>query len=326
MRTNYAHCPNPDCSYHNEAPARWYWRKGTFVARRNRQPVPRFQCKRCRRTFSSHTFRPIYRQKKPYLNESLRKILAESATVRGSARALETSKSTVLRKLKFLGELSRKTCEEMRKRSESKTSYVQFDEMETFHRTQLLPLTIAFAIRPKTGEIISAHIGTTTPRNLKRLSERKYGTRERESERAVRAMLKDVKEVVRDCRDFSIISDRWQEYRVWVNEELPFAKYENFSGTELRQREKAMSQVDSDFVDFSATENSGNYWIRIQKNGKRVVKAYDPLFHINQKCQRLRAAFSRLRKNWWGYTQKIEFLEHHLWLFIAVNNGYRLRY
>lgn len=246
--------------------------------------------------------------------------------MRGSARALQTSKSTVLRKLKFLGELSRKTCAEMRKQSESKTSYVQFDELETAERTQLLPLTIAFAVRPKTGEIITAHVAPTEARLLQRHARRKYGVRERGSERAVRAMLKDVKEVVRDRREFNIASDRWLEYRGWVNEELPFAKYENFSGTELRQREKAMAQVDSNFVDFSASDDSSNYWVKVQKNGKRITKVYDPLFHINQKCQRLRAALSRLRKNWWGYTQKIEFLEHHLWLFIAVNNGYKLRY
>jgi hypothetical protein len=139
-------------------------------------------------------------------------------------------------------------------------------------------------------------------------------------------MLRDVKEVVRDERDFTIVSDRWTEYRGWVHDEIPFAHYENYSGSELRNREKAMAQVDSEYIDFSETEQPTQYWIKVKRNGRRVVKAFDPLFAVNQKCARLRASLSRLRRNWWGFTQKIENLEHHLWLFIAVNNGYRLRY
>jgi hypothetical protein len=57
-----------------------------------------------------------------------------------------------------------------------------------------------------------------------------------------------------------------------------------------------------------------------------MMKAFDPLFHINQKCALLRARLSRLRKHWWGFTQKVENLEHHLWIFIATNNEYKLRY
>jgi hypothetical protein len=253
-------------------------------------------------------------------------MLADAVTIRGSARVLQTSKSTVLRKLKFLGELSRKTCAEMRKKSESKTSYVQFDELETAERTQLLPLTIAFAVRPKTGDIITAHVAPIESRQLQRMSRRKYGLREIRREEAVCAMLRDVKEVVRDERDFTIVSDSWRQYPDWIQRELPFARHDRHSGEDLQIREKAMAQVDAEYIDFGASENPTQYWMKVRRNGRRVVKAFDPLFAVNQKCARLRAALSRLRKHWWGYTQKIEFLEHHLWLFIAVNNGYELRY
>jgi hypothetical protein len=216
----------------------------------------------------------------------------------------------------------------MREKPESKTSYVQFDELQTSERSQLLPVTIALAVRPKNGDIISARIAPVEANALKRAARHKYGIRSHEHERAVREMLGDVKQVVRNEQDFTIVSDRWLEYRAWVEAELPFARYENYSGAELRLREKAMAQVDTAFTPFGETQNpiESQYWVKRRKNGKLVVKAFDPLFSINQKCARLRAAVSRLRKHWWSYTQKLEYLEHHLWLFIAVNNGYKLRY
>ncbi len=216
----------------------------------------------------------------------------------------------------------------MRKKSESKTSYVQFDEIETSHRTQLLPLAIAFAVRPKTGDIITAHVAPIESRQLQRIARRKYGFRESKREQAVCATLRDVREVVMDENGFTIASDSWLKYPEWIHQEIPFANHERHSGENLKTREKAMALVDFDgeLVDWSETEDSGQYWMKVRKNGRRVVKAFDPLFCVNQKCARLRSALSRLRKHWWGYTQKIEYLEHHLWLFIAVNNGYSLRY
>jgi hypothetical protein len=42
------------------------------------------------------------------------------------------------------------------KAGELKTSFVQFDEMETFEHIRPKPLSIAIAVRAKTGEIIEA--------------------------------------------------------------------------------------------------------------------------------------------------------------------------
>jgi hypothetical protein len=317
-RTLYTNCPNAECAYHAKAPTRWYWNKGTFTTKWNHQPVPR--------TFSSHTFRPTYCQKKPYLNEPIRQHLAESGPIRGVARALKTSKTTVLRKLKFLGLLSKQVCEAEFAKPENKTSYVQFDEMETSERSACLPLTLAFAVRPKNGHIVAARVGRIPPHALRKTSLKRFGLRESQKEATVRAMLRDLKKVVRDEKNFHIESDSWISYPFWIKDELPFAKHTRFIGEETQTKEKAMSRVDDpgELVDFADSQETSGYWIKTQKNGKRVIRAFDPLFAINQKCGLLRSRLSRLRRRFWGYTQKIEFLEYHLWLFIALNNGYEL--
>jgi hypothetical protein len=327
-RTIFSKCPNPDCSNHKGAKTpRWYWRRGTFITIYNNQPVPRYQCKICKRSFSSHTFRDTYQQKKPFLNAVIAGMLTESSTVRGTARALKTTPTTVLAKLEFLGKKAKQICQEKWKEESCKTSYVQFDELETSQRSQCLPLTIAFAVRPKDGSIITAHVGTVTCRNnLADVSRKRFGERNNQREKVVRAMLKDIKKVVRTESNFTIASDRYLEYKKWVDEELPFATYDPHSGSDLKHREKAMAQVDENALleDYSKQPQPEKYWIKAQKNGKRVVKAFDPLFHINQKCAVLRSRMSRLRRRFWGFTQEIKYLEHHLWLFIAVNNGYEI--
>jgi transposase-like protein len=184
MRVNYSRCPNSECPYHEAPPHQWYWRKGSFKTKWNQKWVSRFQCKECKTTFSPHTFHERRGQRKPQLNEPIRKLLADGMSIRAIARTTGAARSTVLRKLRFLGKLSEKVCAEQRKLPSSKTSYVQFDEMETFHKTRCLPLTLAIAVRPKTGEIISIQVGTkpSPSDSLRKLAERKYGPRESRKE------------------------------------------------------------------------------------------------------------------------------------------------
>jgi hypothetical protein len=325
-RTNFSKCPNSSCpNYKGAKTPRWYWRRGSFITIYNNQPVPRYQCKTCKRSFSSHTFRDTYQQKKPYLNSVIAGMLTESSTVRGTARALKTTPETVLAKLEFLGKKAKQICQEKWKEESAKTSYVQFDELETSHRSQCLPLTIAFAVR-QNGDIITAHVAEVPCRNaLARVSLKKFGYRKDNRKESVTAMLQDVKKVVRDEKNFTIASDRWLEYKTWVKNELPFANYANHSGQDLKIKERSLANYEDGILeDFNLAPPPGNWWLKKQKNGKTITKAYDPLFRINNKCAVLRSRMSRLRRRFWGFTQQIRYLEHHLWLFIAVNNGYEI--
>lgn len=246
--------------------------------------------------------------------------------VRPASRAIKVSKTTILKKLKYLGELAEQVCLEKLAEGAIQTSYVQFDEMMAFERTQCLPITIALAVRAKTGEIVSIRAGRIPcETTLKNVSRKKFGEREDRREQTVRQMLRDVA-LVAKRNNFTIATDSKVDYREWIERELPGADYQKFSGEDLKQREKAMKTVDVnlDPVDYSDTDNYGPFFIKRQKNGNFIKKAYDPLFTVNQKCMKLRASLSRLRRDYWGYTNDIKYLQYHLWIFMALHNGWEL--
>ena len=139
-------------------------------------------------------------------------------------------------------------------------------------------------------------------------------------------MLQDVKRFAKG--DLTVASDRFLEYREWVSSELPNANYQSHSGTDLKRRARALRTVDDivEEYDFGDEPLCEPLWVKAQRNGRRVIKAYDPLFAVNQACMKLRARISRMRRKWWGYTRKVENLQLHLMIFLALHNGYKLRY
>lgn len=232
----------------------------------------------------------------------------------------------------MIGEPSEQVCAEKRK-TDLKTNYVQFDELFTYEKSKCLPVAVALAVRPKTGEIVSARAGRIPcDTNLKQISLRKFSRRADETDKTLRQKLKDFSECVKDKDGFTIANDSDTDYRTLVQQELPFAKIDRYVGDDLKKRSKAldrakaMATVDSDVevIDYSNTDNYGKLFVKKMKNGKHVVRTYDPLFSVNQKCMKLRASISRMRRDYWGYTRKMENLQLHLWLFTAANNGYEL--
>ena len=62
------HCPNPNCPFHNPLTPGFRARRCGYHTRLNPpHRVPRFQCRHCRRTFSSQTFATTYWLKRPAL-------------------------------------------------------------------------------------------------------------------------------------------------------------------------------------------------------------------------------------------------------------------
>ena len=141
-------------------------------------------------------------------------------------------------------------------------------------------------------------------------------------------MLGDIKKFMRDPTRFSIASDRWLQYKDWVMDEMPTANYQDHSGQDLKRRVRAMASVDTEVevYDYGDEPLNDPVWMKQSKNGIVTVKAYDPLFHVNQTCMKLRSSISRMRRDFWGYSQKVENLQYHLWIYQALNNGYKLRY
>ena len=57
---------------------------------------------------------------------------------------------------------------------------------------------------------------------------------------------------------------------------------------------------------------------------KTHVNDYDGMWRLNHTCAKLRHHLSRLKRKTWATTKKLEFLQMHLDLFIAYQNGYEL--
>src|SRR4051812_8091274 len=77
-------------------------RKGYYFVQFLRSERRRYICKDCGRTFSKQTFKPTYRQQKPYLNDQIFELSMSGVTQRRSARLLKCSKNTIERKLLWL--------------------------------------------------------------------------------------------------------------------------------------------------------------------------------------------------------------------------------
>jgi len=97
------HCPNHLCWFHRLDRPHWrFVRIGCFSRQRVPHRIQRFQCRHCRRRFSSQTFSTTYWLKRPILDELFGRLIACSG-YRQIARALHCSPARVLGQTARLG-------------------------------------------------------------------------------------------------------------------------------------------------------------------------------------------------------------------------------
>jgi len=157
------HCPNSSCKNHLSPKRGFYIKKGYFITKWNRQRVPRYQCLDCKKGFSSHTFYCTYRQKKPYLNETIFRLYTSSVTQRRLATVLGVNLKTIVRKFLFLAKNAELLHLQKLAQKEFDLTHCQFDEMLSFEHTRLKPLSIALAVQKKDSKLIAIQV----PFNLK---------------------------------------------------------------------------------------------------------------------------------------------------------------
>lgn len=282
------HCPNQDCEHHESPPADFFINRGSYVTKHDRQKVPRYQCKACKKTFGSRRFSAIAGQHKPAVNDPVAKLLSSGVTKRRCSIILGIAKVTVERKFAFMARLARQAHRDFLQTPKAQTAYAQFDEMETFLQTKLKPLSIALAVRAKTGQIICARVaamnchGRLAPKSLKI-----YGPRTDTRERACTNVLKVVRAVAR--KRITIATDGKTAYAPMIRKAIPHAFHKAIKG-----------------------------------GRKRIPGAPDPLFRLNHTCAKIRADLSRMARKTWATTKRMWALQYHLDLYIAFNNGYEL--
>ncbi|MDE0150949.1 MAG: hypothetical protein OXK80_00410 [Bdellovibrionales bacterium] len=131
-----------------------------------RGSTPRYKCNDCGKLYTKRTNTLNYRKRKQHLRETITQMYCERMSLRGIARTLGIDIKTVVRYFLENAEVSKA---KNRKRLDTKdlvTSYVQFDQLETYEHTRKRPIGIQISIRHKTGEIISAKAGYTNVRAL----------------------------------------------------------------------------------------------------------------------------------------------------------------
>ena len=178
-------------------------KRGTLKTKRGK--TQRYQCKKCKKTFTKRNGTLNYRHKKQHLRDKITTLYCEGMSLRAIARALNTTLKTVLKYFLENSNVSRYKNLKRLEQGDIVTTYVQFDELETFEHTKKRPLGVECSIRAKTGQIISTKVCTIP---VKALAVSKYYTQHwnkninRES--AITDMLLETKKALSD--EFSTIA------------------------------------------------------------------------------------------------------------------------
>ena len=183
---------------------------GYFRLKYNGQKVRRYFCTSCRRSFSSHTLKPTFGQKKPYLNRSVFEWYVSGVSQRRIARVLRINPKTVVRKFLFLAQEAQLM--HGKYLNTLKVRQLQFDEMESFEHTRLKPLSIALAVEESTHYILGLEVCRMPYRGrLSSIAFHKYGPRPDERAATRRQMLLALENVVASKAE--IKTDQKFQYR-----------------------------------------------------------------------------------------------------------------
>ena len=313
------HCPRAKCAYHTNAPYGFYIKKGYFTPKWSGHPVPKYQCKGCKKHFSASTFKDIYRQKKPFINRQVFEDMCAGKTMRRQAIHIGVARRTILKRLLWLGQKIKRIhqyelAHGIFKREQ--LSMFQFDEMETFISSKLKTVSVPLAV----ARIRDPDKEVKNPR--KRAVQKRY-----------RPLIIDIGVAKRNAKGH-IAQLSQQKYPGWVNLR------------NKKDRKNSLLKILRTVVSvappiFHVTSDSDRGLIGAAKEIKKTIapglnhhkiksrkidinKQYDPMFYLNHACARIRADLCRMRRRTWATSKKIENLEAHLWCYVAWNNGYRV--
>lgn len=233
----------------------------------------------------------VFNQKRPDLNWQIYTQYTSGVTLRRIAQNLNCNYKTVFRKFLWLSAHAEKFIS--KKKLISKEIYI--DESESIEHTKLKPLTIALAVN-ENYQILGVKVGRIPAKGLlAKVSVKKYGRREDESEKCIRSLLENIQ---LDNTDFIVRSDAKLSYQKLVKQIFPGIKHEVFVAKVNKEKRKEYKYTNQE---------------------KRI---FDPLFRVNQRAAKFRDHIKRMTRKSWCTTKRIENLERQLNLYIARNNEY----
>lgn len=252
--------------------------------------IQRYKCLRCEKYFSNATLHPAFRQKKRNKNDRIRRLLASGVSLRRIARELHLSRTTVARKLVFLGGQSRDQLFEMNLEC-PKAEIVEFDDQETFEHTKCKPLSITIAVQSKTRRILGFQVSQMNAKgHLAKIALKKYGRRKDTRAEGRKRLFQTLQSLVSPRATFK--SDENPHYVPDVRKYFPAAKHETFKG----QRGSIVGQ------------------------GELKKVRFDPIFSLNHTCAMTRANVNRLARKTWCTTKNPARLADHLAIYAVYHN------
>ena len=131
-------------------------KRGSMKTKRGKTQI--YECCSCKKRHTKRTGTINYRKRKQHLREQITNRYCEKQSLRGLARTINASYPTVVKYFRENAELAREA-NKKRIGKDLLTSYVQFDQLETYEHSKKKPVGIQISIRPKTNEVISAKVG-----------------------------------------------------------------------------------------------------------------------------------------------------------------------
>jgi transposase-like protein len=265
-------------------------RFGSYFRTSDSRSIQRFRCCACRHTFSTATGSPCFGQKKRRINEPLRELLASGISLRRSAIVFRVHRTTIARRLVFLGIQARLELDRQLSRFRALSGF-QFDDLETFEHAKSKPLSVTLAVSLK-RKILAFEVSSMPAKGpLAKIGRKRYGFRPDHRSRALKALLSRIRPVVSDRA--VIRSDRCPRYPGPVARLFPNARHETVKG----RRGCVTGQ------------------------GELKRGGFDPLFSLNHTCAMLRANVNRLFRRTWCTTKKAQALAHHLAIYADYHNS-----
>ena len=287
------YCPNRKCVAHDPPGDRFFIRIGSYHPKCRPHPVPRFQCRRCRRTFSRQTFRIDYRDHRPHVNGEVLSMLASGVGLRQIAREIRMSKRCLELKARKIAWHLRKLHHNLMGKFRDGCGFA-LDELETFEVCRSTrPLTAPVLIEQESTFVVDARASPIPPsgrmtrarRRRIEAEEQKRGKRRNRSQRACARVLATLAKRSVELTAVPFRSDMKQTY--------PKLLADAFGGERVQHQ---------------------------QVHSKRKRDVTNPLHRINLTLARVRDLMGRLRRRTWLVSKKARWLNLHLMVFACYRN------
>ena len=289
-------CPHRDCPSHVEPQPGFCRRRGCYWPRCRSDPVPRFRCLSCRRSFSRQTFRHDFRDRRPECNAPLFLLASSGVGLRQIGRLLHLDISSVQHKHRKIASTCRDLHDNLSPKLPEERTFL-LDEEETYEGASIRPVTMPVLIEKETWFVVATAVGSirrlapegTRRRRRQEREEAISGPRPDESSQCVQAVLEELRRKVPTGR-LRLGSDQKTSYATLAR------------------------QVFGDRVEHATT------------SGLRIRHTHNPLFAINTTLAMTRDNCGRLRRKSWLVSKCKRFLAAQMNLFAVYRNYVRRRF